>query len=90
MKNLKKARLKMKFTQAEMASQLHLSTTAYQFYEMGRNEPSIGTLKRISEILHVTVDYLIDNDTTDFVDINEFRNEIDSVIELLEKMKENI
>ena len=88
MKNLKKARLKKKFTQAEMASMLHLSTTAYQFYEIGRNEPSLGTLKHISEILGVTIDYLVDNNVDGYVKVSDLNNEIDSIIELLKKIKE--
>src|SRR5699024_3693426 len=38
---------------------LNITTSAYGYYEQGRNEPSLETLVQIAEIFHVTTDYLL-------------------------------
>lgn len=90
MENLKIARNKKKFTQAQMAEKLNLSTTAYQFYEMGRNEPSIATLKAISKILDVTIDYLVNNENANSSNIVDLKDDLDKVIAILENMKDKL
>src|SRR5690625_3828675 len=56
---LKALREQHGFDQKDMGKKLNISPSAYGFYEQGRNEPSLESLKRLSEILNVSTDYLL-------------------------------
>lgn len=59
---LRELRKEKEMTQEEMAKALNVSTAGYGNYERGRTEPDIATLKRISAILNVSLDELLEND----------------------------
>lgn len=50
-----------KLSQTEVASRLGISTSAYGYYEQGKNTPSPETLIALSSMFNVSVDYLIGN-----------------------------
>ncbi|KAB8130306.1 helix-turn-helix transcriptional regulator [Gracilibacillus oryzae] len=56
---LKGLREEYEFKQEEMAKKLNISTSAYGYYEQGRNEPSLETIKEISATFNVSTDYLL-------------------------------
>lgn len=58
---LKEIRKKNGLTQEDMASQLNISSVGYGAYERGKNEPDLLTLKKIANILNVSIDYLLEN-----------------------------
>lgn len=58
---LKEIRLSKKLTQQEVADKINMSVQAYSHYETGRREPDNQTLKKLSDILGVSIDYLLDN-----------------------------
>ncbi|GAB2569133.1 helix-turn-helix domain-containing protein [Gracilibacillus alcaliphilus] len=45
--------------QEDMAKKLNISTSAYGYYEQGRNEPSLDSIKKMADIFDVSVDYLL-------------------------------
>ncbi|MCO6527812.1 XRE family transcriptional regulator [Lactobacillus sp. ESL0236] len=57
-KRIKDARLNKRYTQKELADLLNVKSTTVSGWELGRNEPSIETLKKLSKILNVSFDYL--------------------------------
>ena len=59
MKNLKKVREERKLTQQNMADLLKIQRPTYTRYENGEREPDFATLLKLSEILEVSVDYLL-------------------------------
>lgn len=59
---LRSRRIKCKLTQQKMADLLSLSLNAYQKYEQGERNPSFDVLLRISEILDVSIDWLLGRD----------------------------
>ena len=59
---LREKRLEHHYTQQEMSDMLGISLNAYQKYEQGVREPSFATLIRISDILDVSIDYLLGRD----------------------------
>jgi len=59
---LKEARLKRGLSQYDVAEALSCSQVVYSRYENGMREPSIETLKKLSELYKVSVDYLIENE----------------------------
>ena len=58
-KNLKEARKNSGLTQKQVATALHVVESCYANWEQGRTEPSIGMLRRLSEILLISLDELI-------------------------------
>ncbi len=59
--NLKIARKNMKYTQEDLADKLGVAKNTISQWERGTREPSIDTLKKLSEILDASIDYLLDN-----------------------------
>ncbi|MTT32183.1 helix-turn-helix domain-containing protein [Terrilactibacillus sp. BCM23-1] len=47
------------YKQEDMAKLLNISTSAYGYYEQGRNEPSLDALQKIAQIFVTSADYLI-------------------------------
>ena len=54
--NLRSLRQKEKLTQQQLGNVLHLSRNAISNYELGKQEPSLETLKNIAHFFGVTVD----------------------------------
>lgn len=59
-KNLKEARKLRNLTQKEVARELGFVESCYANWEQGRSEPSIEMLRKLSAILSVGLDELID------------------------------
>lgn len=59
MKNLKKAREDKGLTQEQLAEKLDVSRMSIFRWENNHSYPPISTMLRISEVLEVSVDYLL-------------------------------
>ena len=57
--NLKEARLKRNLSQKEVADQIGVAKSTYSLYESGNREPSVQTIKKISDVLNVSADELL-------------------------------
>ena len=57
--NLKNARKDCHLTQKEVAERLGVVESCYANWEQGRTEPSISSLRKLSEILQINLDDLI-------------------------------
>lgn len=58
---LKELRAKTRLTQAELAQKLDVTQQAVGRWERGQTSPDYETLKRLSVLFDVSVDYLLDN-----------------------------
>ena len=56
---LKSIRQESKLTQKDVCTYLKCSLNAYASYEQGRTEPSIEMLRKLSDILKISLDDLI-------------------------------
>ncbi|MFD1361319.1 helix-turn-helix domain-containing protein [Lentibacillus salinarum] len=56
---LKDLRIDNGYRQDEIAKQLNVTTSGYGYYEQGRNEPSLETVKNIANTFKVSTDYLL-------------------------------
>ena len=65
MKNLKKVRIEHKMSQQEIAKKLNISQATYWGYEVGKYEPNIELLLKMSEIFNITLDELIKDKNND-------------------------
>lgn len=57
-KNIKRYRLKMKYTQAQLAEEIGVKQSTIANYESGRNLPSTKHLLRLAKVFRVTVEDL--------------------------------
>lgn len=70
---LKEARKKARLTQKEVASFIGVNQNTYSYWETGKTKIDNITLKKLSELFGVTVDYLL-GDTFTYTDISGFSN----------------
>ena len=62
MNNFKKARKDKNFTQSYVAEILNVTNATISRYETGNMQPDNETLKQLSELYSVSIDYLLGND----------------------------
>ncbi|SFM20398.1 helix-turn-helix domain-containing protein [Pelosinus propionicus] len=63
-KRLKELRTAKDLTQQKLANILGIPRGTYAHYEIGKREPDNATLLQFAKFFKVTVDYLLNNDTT--------------------------
>lgn len=56
---LKRCRKEHKVTQRQAAEAAGVSSTMYQFYEYGQNEPTASVLIALADYFDVSLDYLV-------------------------------
>lgn len=56
---LKKERKNKEMTQEEIANKINISRASYAYYEAGKKQPNLDTLKKLADLYKVSVDYLI-------------------------------
>ncbi len=59
MKGLKEIRTKKGYSQLKVARALNISRECLSYYENGKRNPDIETLKQMSNYFNVSIDYLI-------------------------------
>ncbi|MGX4668361.1 helix-turn-helix domain-containing protein [Cerasibacillus sp. JNUCC 74] len=52
-------RVEAGYSQKDLAKELNITTSAYGYYEQGRNEPSLETVRLLAKKLDVSTDYLL-------------------------------
>ncbi len=57
--NLKEARKQSNLTQKQVAETLHVVESCYANWEQGRTEPNVEMLRKLSSLLNVSIDELI-------------------------------
>ncbi len=67
LKNLRKT---AGLTQEALARQLNVSKSVVSYYELQERYPSPETLKKISEIFHVTTDFLLGIERKTLLDVS--------------------
>ena len=63
--NLRNIRVQRGLTQTYMAKSIGLTIAAYRFYEIGEREPNLSNLKKIAQILSVSIDDLLGENEKD-------------------------
>lgn len=58
MNNLKNLRNANNLSQYQVAKVINKTTSAYGYYEVGRNDPDIETLIKLADYFNVSLDYL--------------------------------
>lgn len=68
------ARVKLGLTQSDVAKLIPMTQSSYSRIENGFQEPNLNQLKRIAEVLNISLDYLLD------VETEFYNNQINSEI----------
>lgn len=58
---LRTARKRAGISIKEIAHEVGLSRSSYNYYELGRNQPSLHILPDISRLLHISLDWLLND-----------------------------
>ncbi len=85
--NFKHYRLEKGINATEMAKRLSVSRNTLHNYENGSYEPSFETLIKISQILEVSIDDLLNNKRFETSNMVSKESLISDIEELLEKYK---
>ena len=80
---LKELRKKAGLTQVELADKLQIKRITYNKYEIGENLPNIPTIKKIAKFYNVSLDYLLENETVNQIDMSEFSDEKKELLNLI-------
>lgn len=67
MLRLKEIRKQHGLTQTELGNMIGVTKSTMSLYESGYHEPDLETIKKLADILHVSVDFLLGRETDDDV-----------------------
>ncbi len=85
---LKILRINRKMSQKELAERLNITKSVISFYESGERMPSYEILIKISDIFHVSTDYLLGLGKKRTVDVSELsESNIALVVEIINALK---
>ena len=95
--SLKKIRIRNNLSQIELAEKLNVKQYVISSWEIGRSEPSINQIVKLSNIFKVPTDYLLDKDEIIVSSEDEFKiviseiekDRIDEFEEYIKKIREN-
>ena len=68
---LKKLRIQSGLTQRELGMQIKVSKSVVSYYELQERYPSPEILLRLSNVFHVTTDYLLGKETNQCLDVSD-------------------
>lgn len=74
-KRIKELRISRNLTQGELANKLSVSQRTVASWEVGRTEPSIGTLLQMADFFGVSIDFLVRSENLsneEIIEINSF------------------
>ena len=86
---LKRARRECGFTQELLAEKLNISTNHLGKLELGRRGVSIDLLIDMSNVLHVSLDYLMKGTVHDPFRMKRMIKQIHSILDQIEELPEN-
>lgn len=91
-KRFKSYRIKANLSQLEAAKLIGVKNYQLGNYETNRSEPSIATLKKMSEVYNVSIDALVGNlrvkkpkEVEEQADMDELLNELAEVVDKMKK-----
>lgn len=88
MNNLKIIRKIKNLTQEDVANKLNIARTTYQSYENGFNEMNYDVLKKISKLFDVSIDYLLENECPNKLDLTALTEEQQESIQLIQQLSQ--
>ena len=65
MKRIRQLRKQKKMTQKELAEHLQIADSTLSYWEMGKYEPDIDSLKKLSRFFLVPIDYIVGDEISE-------------------------
>lgn len=81
--NLKKIRLEHGLRQEDVAKKINKTSVAYGYYESGRNEPDLETLKTLAELYKTTIDNLVGHTVNYLLDKSTLTPEQREIVDIV-------
>ncbi len=73
-------RKKEGMSQAELAKRMNVSRSSVLAWERGDSYPSTDNLVRLSKLLHVSADYLLDCEQSHMICLDEYSNDEQTIL----------
>lgn len=77
---LKELRKSAGMTQTDLAKRLNITKSVISYYEQHERAPSPEVMIQLSEIFHVTTDYLLGIDDKKMIDVTDLNDEAINVL----------
>ena len=71
MNRIRELRKQKKITQKELAGHLEIADSTLSYWEQGKYEPDLNSLRRLSKFFKVSIDYIIGEDTSDDTEVSK-------------------
>lgn len=86
---IKEERIKQGLTQEELGNMIGVSKTAISYYERGKEQPKMEKLKKLTEVLNLTPNYIFGSEINTVLedDINYHTNISSLDLEILNNIK---
>lgn len=86
---LKQIRLEKGYTQKDIINKINISQNGYSSWELGKTEPNLTSLKKLSNIFHISVDYLLgmENEEGLIIMQNELSEDENYLIDLIRQLE---
>ena len=70
MNRIRELRKQRKMTQKELSKHLQIADSTLSYWEQGKYEPDINALKELSRFFHVSIDYILGGDMSEWKENN--------------------
>lgn len=84
--NIKKIRKNQNISQKDMAKKLNMPSSTYSNYENNNREPNAATLKKIANILNVSINDLLNIDSSENENFEKYLSDNISTIRVIEDL----
>lgn len=85
---IKEIRKQKKLSQIETAKQLNIPLTTYNGYENNKSEPKIDMLIKIADFFNVSLDYLLDRQYQNKLDLSSMSKRQQNIIEIIKQLND--
>ena len=80
---LKELRLNKNLTQTQLAKEFKVTQKTIANYETGTTQPTFDILIKIANYFNVSLDYLLENQASNLIDMSEFSDEKKELLNLI-------
>ncbi len=82
-KKLKELRLNAGLTQKQLAERISVTKSVISFYELRERAPSPDILIKLSDVFHVTADYLLGIERPKSIDVSDLSDEQIAIVQAM-------
>lgn len=80
---LRELRKQRNLSQKEFAKNFNIAQNTYANYEIGKTQPDIEVIKKIADFYHVSIDYLLEHETYNDLQLGYLSDDKKDAIKIL-------